>query len=123
VGRAHRWEPYGVWTTPLARIAAATVRPGNTRQARSGLCNCREIDDGQQQNRGYGYKARLNRQDLRGADCSGRVPDPEDRLACGSMVLDLSFSQKFCTLCKIFVRKMESSTLPEAIFASKRVTA
>lgn len=56
MGRAYRWEPYGVWTTPLARIAAATVRPGNTRQARSGLCNRREIDDGQQQNRGYGYR-------------------------------------------------------------------
>jgi hypothetical protein len=30
------------------------------------------------------------------------------------MVL-FSFSQKFCTLCKIFVKRIGSSTLPEAI--------
>lgn len=38
MGRAYRWEPQGVCTTPFARIAAATVRPGNARRARSGLC-------------------------------------------------------------------------------------
>lgn len=56
MGRAYRWEPQGVCTTPFARIAAATVRPGNTWQARRDLCNCRERDDGREQNRGYGHK-------------------------------------------------------------------
>ncbi len=56
MGRAYRWELQGACTTSLVRIAAATVRPGNTWQARRGLCNCRERDDGKEQNRGYSHK-------------------------------------------------------------------
>ena len=37
MGWATRWEPQGVCTTALARIAAATAMAGNTRQTRSGL--------------------------------------------------------------------------------------
>ena len=37
MGWATRWEPQGVCTTALARIAAATATAGNTRQTRSGL--------------------------------------------------------------------------------------
>jgi hypothetical protein len=35
------------------------------------------------------------------------------RFACGSMVLFYLFLQKFCTTCKIFVKKLVSSALPE----------
>jgi len=45
-----------VTTTALARIAAATVRVGNTYQARSGLRLCAERDGGMKQNRGYGHQ-------------------------------------------------------------------
>ena len=37
MGWATRWEPKGVCTTALARIAAATAMAGNARQTRSGL--------------------------------------------------------------------------------------
>jgi hypothetical protein len=40
------------------------------------------------------------------------VPKLKADFACGSMVL-FSFSQKICTLCKFFVKKMRSSALPE----------
>ena len=43
-------------TTALARIAAATVRVGNTYQARSGPRYGAERDGGIQQNRGYDYQ-------------------------------------------------------------------
>jgi hypothetical protein len=44
-------------------------------------------------------------QELRGA-CSNRMFDPmEAGLACGSMALFLSFSEKCCTVCNIFLKK------------------
>jgi hypothetical protein len=50
------WRPAGICTTAFARIAAATVKAGNTCQARSGLRLCAERDGGKEQNRGYGHE-------------------------------------------------------------------
>jgi hypothetical protein len=43
---------------------------------------------------------------------TGRLLPITVHFACGSMVL-FSFSQKCCTACKCFVKKMETSALPE----------
>ncbi len=43
--------------------------------------------------------------DLHGADCSGRVPDPEARLACGSMVRFILFHKKIHFV-NFFVKKI-----------------
>jgi len=44
-------------------------------------------------------------QDLRGADNSGLVPDPNAGFACGSMVFVLSFSRTCGSLSHMFVKK------------------
>ncbi len=44
-------------------------------------------------------------QDLRGACLSGTFHPMKARFACGSMVHVLSFAQKCCTKCNIFVQK------------------
>ena len=50
------WEPQGVCTTALVRIAAATVRVGSAYQARSGLRRMAQREMAAiEQNRGYGY--------------------------------------------------------------------
>jgi hypothetical protein len=44
-------------------------------------------------------------QDLRGGSSNRAFHPVHGRIACGSMVLLLSFSHKFCTECKICVKK------------------
>jgi hypothetical protein len=61
--------------------------------------------------------------DLRGADCSGLVPNLKTGFACGSMVHFLSLAQKN-SHCEFFCAKDQGSfTLPEAQRSSGSVTA
>jgi len=53
---------------------------------------------------------------------TSRLVSMEARFACGSMVLLFSFSQKSCTLCNFFVKRMVGSALPQAKFPSRSVT-
>jgi hypothetical protein len=50
------------------------------------------------------------------------VPDPEKRFASGRAEATSSFSQKICTKCKFFVKKKNSTMLPQAKLAFRSDT-